>query len=135
MKEEEIRLVKRSWQILRKIDPVLLGDVFYSRLFIDAPGLRTMFDARMDGQYRKLIDMLDSMVANLDQTELLKVELRELGERHLGYGVKPQHYDLVGNALLGTLEVALGNDWNPKVKAAWKQCYQEIGKTMQKPVS
>ncbi|GAB3918148.1 globin domain-containing protein [Larkinella terrae] len=133
MKEEEIRLVKRSWQILRKIDPILLGDVFYSRLFIDAPGLRPMFAARMDGQYRKLVDMLDAMVANLDKTEVLVAELGELGRRHIGYGVKSQHYDLVGKALLWTLEVALGNDWNSTLKTAWKQCYQEISKAMQQP--
>lgn len=131
MRDEEIRLVKRSWQILRKIDPILLGDVFYSRLFIDAPGLRPMFATRMDGQYRKLINMFDVMIANLDQTAVLAAELQGLGQRHVGYGVKPQHYELVGQALLWTLEVALGSDWNPKLKTAWKQCYQEISKIMQ----
>lgn len=93
-----------------------------------------MFASRMDGQFRKLIDMLDVMVANLDRTEILTAELSELGRRHLGYGVKLPHYELVGNALLWTLEVALGSDWSPKVKAAWKQCYLEISKTMQKPM-
>ncbi|GAB3891626.1 globin family protein [Larkinella knui] len=133
MKDEEIRLVKKSWQILRKINPVLLGDVFYSRLFIDAPGLRTMFASRMDEQYRKLVEMLDVMVTNLDQAERLTIELRELGRRHVGYGVKPQQYTQVEKAILWTLEVALGSDWNPTVKAAWKQCYQEISKAMQTP--
>jgi hemoglobin-like flavoprotein len=29
--------------------------------------------------------------------------------RHTGYGVKPDHYRLVGNALLWTLEKGLGS--------------------------
>lgn len=131
MTEDEVRLVKRSWHLLRKIDPTLLADVFYSRLFINAPGLRTLFTSRMDDQYRKLIAMLDGMVASLEQPERFAADVKRLGQRHAGYGVKPHHYDLVGKALLWTLESALGRDWNPAVRAAWQQCYREISETMQ----
>ncbi|HEY6974831.1 MAG TPA: globin domain-containing protein, partial [Chitinophagaceae bacterium] len=50
--------------------------------------------------------------------------------RHQGYGVKPQHYRLAGNALLWTMERGLGNDWNNEVKDAWFACYTKITETM-----
>jgi hypothetical protein len=40
MTEEQVALVKRTWRIFRDIDPVLVGDVFYSKLFVEHPSLK-----------------------------------------------------------------------------------------------
>jgi hypothetical protein len=32
--KNETVLIKKSWDLLRKIDPIVLGDVFYSKLFL-----------------------------------------------------------------------------------------------------
>jgi len=50
--------------------------------------------------------------------------------RHVGYGVKPDHYRLVGNALLWTLEKGLGSSWNDKIKDAWRAFYEMIAAMM-----
>ena len=57
-----------------------------------------------------------------------------MAQRHVGYGVKPAHYKLVGNALLWTLEKGLGDDWTQDVKAAWTACYTILADTMIKSV-
>ena len=36
------------------------------------------------------------------------------------YGVLPAHYDVVGQALLATLEGGLGAEWNDQVR--WAPC-------------
>jgi hemoglobin-like flavoprotein len=36
---------------------------------------------------------------------------QDLGKRHVKYGVLPAHYDVVGQALLATLESGLGAEW------------------------
>jgi hemoglobin-like flavoprotein len=57
--------------------------------------------------------------------------LGELARRHEGYGVRPQHYDTVGAALIWTLEQGLGTAFTPEVKAAWVAVYTNLANTMQ----
>lgn len=132
MNANQILLIKKSWRLLRQVAPELVGDTFYSKLFYDHPELRRMFPKEMDEQYKKLIDMLSSMVARLDDLESLQQELTELARRHLGYGVLPKHYAMVGEALLWTLERGLGSDWDEATAEAWATCYGLIAGHMSK---
>lgn len=130
MTDEQIYLVKRTWRLLRATDPVLLGDVFYSRLFIDYPALQSLFTSPMPEQYKKLIDTISLVVARLDNLDELTPEIQALAQRHVAYGVKPEHYDMVSNALLWTLEKGLGRDWIPATADAWTCCYRLLANTM-----
>ena len=130
MNEGQIALIKKSWSIFKGIDPLLVGDVFYSRLFFRAPSLRKMFSASMNSQYKKLVDMLSLIVARLERPDEITQEIKELAMKHVGYGVKQQHYEVVGECLLWTLEQGLGNDWNEEIKAAWSSCYNMIAGAM-----
>lgn len=130
MTDKQISLVKSSWKIFQTIDPVLVGDVFYSKLFIENPRFRQMFTGSTEEQSRKLIDMLSIIVGRLDRLHELSEEIRQLAIRHAGYGVKPKHYAAVGNALMWTLEHGLGQEWNTDVKAAWTECYSILSETM-----
>lgn len=84
----------------------------------------------MDEQYKKLIDMLSSMVAKLDRLEGYEQKITDLAKRHEGYGVQPIHYEMVGEALLWTLEKGLGDDWNEETATAWLTCYELVSKKM-----
>lgn len=130
MTTEQILLVKKSWSIFREIDPVLVGDVFYSKLFFDMPYLEKLFHTPKEAQSRKLIEMLSVIVGRLDRLEELTEEIKQLAIRHVQYGVKEQHYKAVGAALLWTLRQGLGNDWNEKVNEAWAACFQILSETM-----
>jgi len=130
MTEEQIVLVKNSWKVFRKIDAELIGNVFYSKLFSDNPELRKMFPSSMEEQYRKITDMLCVIISKLDKLNEVTNDIRIMALRHEDYGVKPQHYRLVGTALLWTIERGLGNDWNNKVKEAWLACYTKLAETM-----
>jgi len=134
MTDEQIQLVKKSWKKFRGVNPAVVGDLFYSKLFIDNPSLRKMFPSDMEKQYEKLIDMLNAIVIRLDKLQEMSVEIQAMAQRHVGYGVKPAHYKLVGNALLWTLEKGLGDDWTEDVKAAWTACYTILADTMIKSV-
>ena len=130
MTEEQIVLVKNSWKMFRKVDAGLIGDAFYSKLFLEHPRLREMFPASMEHQYIKMINMLGIIIAKLDQPEEITEDIKVMAKRHERYGVKPQHYRLVGNALLWTMERGLGKDWNDKVNEAWFACYTKIAEIM-----
>jgi hemoglobin-like flavoprotein len=130
MNQEQIKLVKQSWKLFRNIEPAIVGDLFYSKLFTDNPQVKKMFPKDMSEQYNKLIDKITVIVIRLEHLELLTDEIAGMAQRHAGYGVKPAHYKLVGDALLWTLEKGLGKDWNSAVKEAWLTCYTLLSNTM-----
>ncbi|HEX2532594.1 MAG TPA: globin domain-containing protein [Chitinophagaceae bacterium] len=135
MTDQQILAVRKTWKIIRAIDPVLVGDVFYEKLFSDQPGLRRLFHTGRAEQSRKLVDMLSYLVARLDTFPQLAADIAALGRRHTAYGVRPEHYPAVGTALIWTLRQALGNDWSPEAATAWEACYRELAECMQRSES
>jgi len=127
---EQIQLVKNTWWPFRRIDPKLVGDVFYSKLFMEHPGLRRLFPKDMGEQYQKLLAMVNLIVGRLHQIDKLTDDISEMARRHVRYGVKAEHYTAVGNALFWTLEQGMGRDWVPEVKQAWTACYTILSDTM-----
>jgi hemoglobin-like flavoprotein len=130
MTNQQLQLVQQSWKLLREVDPTVLGDVFYGRLFRTYPALRPMFSASMESQYKKFVAMLSIIVARLDRPTTVAQEIGQLARSHEGYGVKPEHYEAVKEALLWTLERGLGNDWNGAVQQAWETCYDGLTQSM-----
>ena len=130
MTTQQVSLIKNTWKVFQTIDPVLVGNVFYSKLFLTDPKLRRMFNVSKDEQSKKLIEMLNIIVGRLDRLDELTEDIKQLAIRHVSYGVKPKHYDVVGNALYWTLEQGLGKDWNENVKEAWTDCYVLLSQTM-----
>jgi nitric oxide dioxygenase len=57
--------------------------------------------------------------------------VKAVGARHCGYGVTTEHYRVVGEALLWTLERGLGQDFTPEVRSAWAKVYHVLAATMQ----
>lgn len=68
-----------------------------------------------------------------DDMATLTSMLKELGAKHLSSGLKLEkaHYDLVGKALLDTLEAIIGNNaFTPETKEAWTFVYGVITENM-----
>ena len=83
--------------------------LFYDRLLEIDPSTRPLFRGIDPAEQRKkLLQVLSAAIAGLDDLDGLVPTVEALGRRHAGYGVKDKHYDLVGFALLWTLERALG---------------------------
>src|SRR5215218_8256772 len=130
MTQRQIQLIKNTWSLFQAMNPVLVGDVFYTKLFIAVPKVKPLFRITTEEQSEKLIEMLNVIVGRLDRLHELDDEIKGLAVRHIRYGVKREHYQHVGNALLWTLENGLGRDWNEEVKEAWRTCYQTLSTTM-----
>jgi hemoglobin-like flavoprotein len=108
--------------------PALL---FYRRLFQSDPGVRPLFQTDIETQSAKLLEMLSSLISHLERTTLLEAELRLMGQRHAGYGVKPEHYATVGAALLAMLAETLGREFTAEVREAWTCLYGAVADAMQ----
>ncbi|WP_376796602.1 globin family protein [Thermogemmatispora sp.] len=104
---------------------------FYERLFAAYPQTRLLFAGTdMRRQESALMATLAAVVAGVERGENLEPVLRRLGERHYRYGVQPEHYPLVGQALLATFGDFLGPRFSPAMHDAWAQAFEVISSQM-----
>lgn len=122
MTPDQAQLVKQSFAKVAPIAEQAAG-LFYTRLFETAPEVKPLFKGDIKEQGRKLMATIGLAVSSLDRLPQLVPVVQDLGRKHAGYGVRDEHYDTVGAALLWTLEQGLGSDFTPETKAAWTEVY------------
>jgi hemoglobin-like flavoprotein len=122
MTPDQVNLVQQSFA---KVAPISdqAAVLFYDRLFEIAPPVKAMFPADLREQRKKLMATLAVVVNGLGDLEPVLPAVSALAKRHVSYGAKPEHYPVVGGALLWTLEKGLGEAWTPEVADAWKAAY------------
>ena len=123
------QLVRTSFATLA-VMPEVAGALFYERLFAVNPSVQPLFKNDMRIQGVKLMTMLAMVVYNLPTPSQILPAIRDLALRHVKYGVKLADYDALREALLWTLEQALGEGFTPTVREAWAVCYDEIAGEM-----
>lgn len=108
---------------------------FYDTLFEVAPSTRELFPDDLVAQRGKLVDELSFLVAAAtasasdgDLGPFLD-RARELGRRHVGYGVRGADYAPVGVALLAALRDSIPG-WDDDHDAAWTKLYGLISDVM-----
>jgi nitric oxide dioxygenase len=129
MTPDQINLVQQSFAKVASISEQA-AVIFYDRLFEVAPSVRAMFPDDMTEQRKKLMATLAVVVGGLSNIEAVLPAASALAIRHVGYGAKPEHYPVVGGALLWTLEKGLGEAWTPEVAAAWTAAYGTLSTYM-----
>ena len=131
MTEQQIVLVQRTFRYLLPIGDTV-AELFYRRLFELDPTVRPLFRGDLKEQGRKLMQMLAIAVQGLSRLERIQPAVEDLGRRHAAYGVRVEHYDTVGKALLDTVHVALGDVFTRDVYHAWAAAYDALAGTMQR---
>ena len=80
---------------------------------------------------KKVVGMLDAAVDLLGpDLKALEETLIQLGAKHVGHGILPEHYPIVGEALLKTLATGLGDAFTPELETSWGGVYGFITKSM-----
>lgn len=102
------------------------GKKFYENLFEIAPDLKRYFKTDMGIQSMKIMQMIGFAVANMNAPATLSNIVRDLGKRHVGYGVEKEHFQVVGQALIMTFEQLLGDKFTPQAREAWLLLYQDL---------
>jgi hemoglobin-like flavoprotein len=130
MTAAQIDLVKETWGMVVPIADTA-AQLFYDRLFATNPQLEPMFAGTdLPQQRKKLVKAINTVVLSLDRIETLIPVIRDMGQRHAGYGAEAAHYDQVGSALLWTLEAGLGDAWAEDATIAWTKAYQMLADVM-----
>jgi hemoglobin-like flavoprotein len=125
MTPDQVKLVQQSFSNVVPISDQA-AVMFYGRLFEIAPQVKSMFPADMTEQRGKLMATLTAVVNGLGNLSSILPAASALAKRHVAYGARPEHYPVVGAALLWTLEKGLGNGWTPEVADAWKAAYATL---------
>lgn len=129
MNSTQIQLVKESWGfVIVKSDEA--GELFYSRLFEVAPGVRHLFKGDVKEQSRKLMSMVTVVVSKLDKLDTIISDIRNLAVRHNKYGAKAEHYAVVGECLIWTLQKGLADRWTKQMEEAWLAVYTVLANAM-----
>ena len=130
MTDEQIALIQTSWA---QVEPIAdtAAQIFYERLFATAPEVRELFPDDLTEQRRKLMATLGMVVKALPRLAQIIPNVQALGRRHAAYGVAPEHYAIVGGALLWTLGQGLGESFTEAHALAWGEAYGLLADTMQ----
>lgn len=126
---DDITRIRRNWAHAVGARGIL-GEIFYQNLFVIAPETRHMFPATLDEQGRKLVQTLSWIVDHLDQPDDLSVAAEDLARRHTAFGVVPEQYGAVGEALIATLRSGLGEAFSADDEGAWSRVYGSLSQKM-----
>ena len=132
--------VTRTWALVAASPLEPTGVAFFLKIFEIAPEALQLFSfknepnlaesPKLKSHALKVMKTVDVAVKGLADLDKLVPVLQGLGKRHVPYGVLPEHYGVIGQALLATLEAGLGAEWTPRVRDAWVAVYGVISKTM-----
>jgi hemoglobin-like flavoprotein len=131
MDARKTALVQHSFEKVAALG-VKAAELFYSELFEIDPSLRAMFKGNMPEQHKKLLAALALVVRSLHTPEKIIGAVENLAVKHLDYGVRPEHYTYVGNALLRTLKKGLGPEFTPELSDAWVDAFRMLAQVMKK---
>jgi hemoglobin-like flavoprotein len=129
MTPQQKELVQQTWTMVVPIADTA-AELFYGRLFELEPSYKAMFKNDMTEQGKKLMKTINIAVTALDDVEPLIPVLKKMGADHVGYGVKERDYNVVGAALIWTLEKGLGDAFTDEVKNAWGAVYDVLASVM-----
>ena len=122
----QIELLESSFQAIAPCGEAFVT-AFYERLFMRFPQTRAFFASiDMKEQRKKLLGALALVIHNLRKPAVLTNALKGLGQRHVRYGVQPEHYPIVGAVLLDTFADFLGERWTPAHHDAWAEAYEVV---------
>lgn len=137
MTPEQVQLLEGS---LEAIGPLLhqIGRGFYMKLFELAPDTRPLFNTDMEDQ-QKLFMSIFKQFSVLNERSMLTIPVTDtnsgevsipgvasLGERHIRYGVRPEHFIFAQQAFFWSLEQNLGDVVDAKTLEAWRRAFEMI---------
>ena len=125
----QVELIQTSFQQVLPIADTA-GMLLYERIFTLAPETRWLFDDDIRPQAKRLMAAVKTVVEGLGELESVAPMLVRLGARHVRYGVRPEHFEVVGAAVMWTLEQGLGEAFTPPVRDAWAAAWEIITDAM-----
>jgi hemoglobin-like flavoprotein len=140
--QRDIDLIQQTFAKVAALGPNAVGRVLFDNIFSIAPEAKGLFPfvhkdknwkapgSRFEKHAIAVVATTATAVSLLTDLPTLVPVLKGLGLKHMGYGVIPAHYDVVGQALIASLAAALGENFTPAVKNAYIKMWGVVKETM-----
>lgn len=122
MNNETKAIIKATAPVLKEHGEAITTEM-YKVLFEKYPQTKELFKDAEPDQYKKLASAVYAYAANIDQLENLGKGIEQMATVHVNTNVQPEHYPMVGDALLQAIKNVLGDAATDEVMAAWEEAF------------
>jgi nitric oxide dioxygenase len=122
---ETIAVIKATVPVLKEHGETLTRH-FYRRMFNGNPEVRAFFNPahqHAGTQQKALAAAICAYAEHIENPAVLAGAVELIAQKHASLDVKPEHYPIVGEHLLGSIKEVLGDGATPQVIDAWAQAY------------
>lgn len=126
-----IETVKATIPFLQENGTKLTGH-FYKRLFAGNPEVKEYFNIsnqESGAQQQALGGAICAFAQSIETPENLASAVSRISNKHVSLGIKPEHYPVVGEHLLGSINDLL-DPAPPEILAAWGEAYGFLADVM-----
>ncbi len=125
LSDQTIAIVKSTAPILQEHGETLTKH-FYKRMFAHNPEVAPYFNPANQGaglQQKALAGAICAYAANIDNLAALGGAVELIAQKHVSLQIKPEHYPIVGENLLASIQEVLGAGATEEVVKAWGEAY------------
>lgn len=134
MSKHEIKVTNQTWKLITAKDPTfeIQGNMLFKNFFDMCPQAMKIFNVKKDDNLMNndklrrhgalVLGVIDKCVSRDLKANLQ--EFRDLGKRHIPRKVKPQYFDMMGQAFVNTFQEILGDKaFTRDARAAWTKFF------------
>ena len=102
---------------------------FYPLMFKEYPEVKRFFNQSNqtdNAQPKALANALVAYAANIDNLSVLESAVNRIVNKHVSLNILPEQYEIVGECLLKSIKVVLGNAATEDVIEAWGLAYWQL---------
>lgn len=125
LSDKTMAIVKSTAPILQEHGETLTRH-FYQRMFTHNPEVAPFFNPANQTagkQQRALAGAIAAYAANIDNLEVLGGAVELIAQKHASLMIKPEHYPIVGQNLLASIQEVLGEGATDEIIGAWAEAY------------
>ena len=125
LSDKTMAIVKSTAPILQEHGETLTRH-FYQRMFTHNPEVAPFFNPANQTagkQQRALAGAIAAYAANIDNLEVLGSAVELIAQKHASLMIKPEHYPIVGQNLLASIQEVLGEGATDEIIGAWAEAY------------
>ncbi|MDH5465740.1 MAG: globin domain-containing protein [Thiovulaceae bacterium] len=122
MTQQTIDIVKSTAPVIKEHGEAITS-AMYPILFEKYPQTKELFANSDKDQYKKLANAVYAYAANIDKLENLGSGIETMALAHVKTKVQPEHYPMVGDAVLTAIKQVLGDAATDEIINAWKEAF------------
>ncbi|RZI58021.1 MAG: NO-inducible flavohemoprotein [Rubrivivax sp.] len=129
MLPEKTRSIVKATVPALKLHGEAITSHFYALMLSEHPELKAFFNEthqREGTQARALAGAVLAYAEHIDRLVAIAPALPRIIQKHVALGIRPDHYPIVGSALLRAIRAVLGDAATDEVMQAWADAYGSL---------